>query len=316
MKDTPLVSIVTPFLNEQRFIAEAIESVLAQSYPHWELLLVDDGSDDRSTDIAKRYAQNHGPRIRYLAHAQHANRGKSVSRNLGIAAARGSYLALLDADDIFLPHKLEHQLSVLRSLPQCAMVYGPTRYWYGWTGREKDRAKDKVQPVAAEDGIAHPPPLLLSQYLRNPGSVPCTCALLIETGAVSRIGGFDEAIADLYEDQVFISKLCLHETIVVDGTCCDQYRQHPDSTSAAAVDSGAYHPYLPNAARGAYLRWLERYIGETGTADTALLKAFNHATRPYRYPRLYRVLGPLNYLSPWANAWLARLSRRPKLSKS
>src|SRR5215211_6343875 len=109
----PLVSVVIPFLNAERFIQEAIESVFAQTYDNWELLLVDDGSNDGSTRIALEYAERNSGRVRYLQHPGHRNRGVSASRNLGISSARGEYIAFLDADDVWLPHKLEQQVEIL-----------------------------------------------------------------------------------------------------------------------------------------------------------------------------------------------------------
>src|SRR5215475_5728613 len=101
MHDQPLVSVVIIFLNAECFIQEAIESVFAQAYPAWELLLVDDGSSDASTTIAQRYAEQHRHQVRCLEHPGHANRGMSASRNLGIRNARGPYIAFLDADDVW-----------------------------------------------------------------------------------------------------------------------------------------------------------------------------------------------------------------------
>src|SRR5262245_21147944 len=105
MSRTLLVSVIISFLNAERFIQEAIESVFAQGYEHWELLLVDDGSTDESTAIARRYTAQHPERVRYLEHAGHQNRGLSASRNLGIRHAQGEYIAFLDADDVWLPHR-------------------------------------------------------------------------------------------------------------------------------------------------------------------------------------------------------------------
>src|SRR5690606_41464320 len=84
-----LVSVIIPFYNAERFIEEAIESVLVQTYPHWELLLVNDGSTDGSKEIAERYAEQYPERIRYLEHPDRANQGASASRNMGIRHARG-----------------------------------------------------------------------------------------------------------------------------------------------------------------------------------------------------------------------------------
>src|SRR5215207_5031419 len=109
MSTKPLVSVIVVFLNAEKFIEEALESVLAQTYDNWELLLVDDGSTDSSTEIALRYANRYSGRVRYVEHPWHQNRGASASRNLGIRHAKGEYIAFLDADDVWLAHKLEQQ---------------------------------------------------------------------------------------------------------------------------------------------------------------------------------------------------------------
>ena len=142
MNDQPLVSSIIIFYNAIKFMEEAIESIIAQSYDHWELLLVDDGSTDPSTALAKKYTEQYSGRIRYLEHENHQNRGLSASRNLGIRHAKGKYIAFLDADDIWLPHKLEKQVPVLESNPEAGMIYGSLLFWYSWTGNPDDREKD------------------------------------------------------------------------------------------------------------------------------------------------------------------------------
>src|SRR5437773_4242914 len=99
MTNKPLVSVIIIFLNAEKFIEEAIESVLAQTYDHWELLLVDDGSIDSSTEIALRYAEQYPGKVNYLEHEGHQNRGMSASCNLGIRNTKGEYIAFLDVDD-------------------------------------------------------------------------------------------------------------------------------------------------------------------------------------------------------------------------
>src|SRR3712207_4093497 len=120
----PSVSVITIFLDEERFIEEAIESVLAQRYDNWELLLVDDGSTDGSTQIALRYAERYPEKVRYLEHPGHENRGRSATRNVGTSYARGEHIGFLDADDVWLPHKLQQQVEILNSHPEAGMVYG------------------------------------------------------------------------------------------------------------------------------------------------------------------------------------------------
>jgi glycosyltransferase involved in cell wall biosynthesis len=285
-RPAPLVSVVTIFLDAERFLADAVESLLAQTHEEWELLLVDDGSVDASADIARAYANRHPGRVRVLAHEDGRNRGKSVARNLGIAAARGRYVAFLDADDVFLPAKLARQVRLLEAHPEASMVYGPSLYWYGWTGDPADRARDRLAALGVSAGAVYDPPALLTVYLRDGGVVPCTCGLLARTSVVRDVGAFDETIADLFEDQVLLAKVCLRHRVYVDGVCGDLYRQHEGSTSQAAVRSGRYHPEAPNPAQAAYLVWLAGHIAGAGIRDAALQRALGAARFPYRHPKL------------------------------
>src|SRR6188768_4216465 len=98
----PLVSVITCFYNEEKFLKEAIESVLKQKYPNWEYLLVDDGSTDGSSEIAKIYAEKYSGQITLLHHEGKANKGLSPSRNLGIEYSKGDLICFLDADDVYL----------------------------------------------------------------------------------------------------------------------------------------------------------------------------------------------------------------------
>src|SRR5262245_60211168 len=106
------------FLDALPFLDEAIESVRAQTCDEWELLLVDDGSTDGSTAVALRHAERDPGRIRYLEHPGHENHGMSASRNLGVSHARGQYVGFLDADDVWLPRKLEQQTAILDGRPE------------------------------------------------------------------------------------------------------------------------------------------------------------------------------------------------------
>ena len=105
-----LASVVTPCYNGARYIGETIESVLAQTYPRWEMIVVDDGSTDGSGGVVAPYAEADG-RIRYV---RQENAGSAAARNNGIRRARGQYIALLDADDVWSPRFLERQIAFMR----------------------------------------------------------------------------------------------------------------------------------------------------------------------------------------------------------
>jgi glycosyltransferase involved in cell wall biosynthesis len=310
MKNPPLVSIVLIFWNAEKFFGEAIASVVQQTYPHWELLLVDDGSTDHSTAMAQSAAARYPGKVRYLEHAGHGNRGKSTSRNLGIQKARGEYVTFLDADDVFLPDKLERQVAILASHPEAAMVYGRTLYWYSWTGNPADHGCDRMGKLGVEPATLFQPPALLTRFLRDGGMVPCICSVLARRQVVVGIEGFTETIQHLYEDQVFLAKMCLAAPVYVEPDCGERYRQHPDSSSAIAMRAGAYDPRRPNPARQAFLQWLGQYLVARGEADMALHQALHRALRPYQYPRLYRLLTPMLALGLHLRGYGSLVKRR------
>jgi glycosyltransferase involved in cell wall biosynthesis len=277
----PLVSAVIIFLNAEPFIREAIESVLAQTYEEWELLLVDDGSTDTSRGIALRYAEQYPAKVRYLEHAHHDNRGMSASRNLGIANAKGEYIAFLDADDVWLPHKLQHQVYILESQPSAAMVYGPTQWWYGWTGKTEDRLRDYVFETGVQANTLVEAPTLLTHFLRIPENSPCTCSVLIRRTVAEQVGGFEEHFRSLYEDQVFFAKVCLSAPVFVSAECSARYRQHANSNCSVTLETEQ-----PAAARMAFLRWLAAYVRKQ---NSTLSKRLRREIWPCRYPNLDRI---------------------------
>jgi glycosyltransferase involved in cell wall biosynthesis len=265
MNSQLLVSVVTNFLNEEKFLEEAIESVFAQTYDNWELLLVNDGSTDGSTQIAQRYAERHPEKVRYLEHPGHRNRGASASRNLGISHARGEYLAFLDADDVWLSYKLQQQVAILSSQPEAAALYGNTLYWYSWTGNPKDVRRDFVpRLVAQSDTLFKPPTLLRLSYPLGKGTAPSLCNLVLRREVTERTGVFEESFSRVYTDQAFLVKLYLKESVFVasESECWDKYRQHPDSSSAVVRTTGQYYCVRQN-----FLNWLEGYLSDQGLND-------------------------------------------------
>lgn len=110
MEDYGLVSIITPTWNCGAFIAETIESVQAQTYGNWEMLIVDDCSKDNTREIVAEY-QRKDPRIKY--HCLERNSGAAVARNTALRMAKGRWIAFLDSDDLWMPEKLERQINFM-----------------------------------------------------------------------------------------------------------------------------------------------------------------------------------------------------------
>jgi glycosyltransferase involved in cell wall biosynthesis len=159
----PLVSVMIGAYNAERYLAEAIDSVLAQTYRPLELIVVDDGSDDRTAEIARGY----GNRLKYLY--QHRG-GMAASRNRAIEEARGDYFAFLDADDRFPPDKLEEQIAAFRRDPELEVVFG--------------HVTEFISPEVGDDVRA----LLRGPVKNTPWPTPNL--MLVKREAFSRVGLF------------------------------------------------------------------------------------------------------------------------------
>jgi hypothetical protein len=287
----PKVSVTIIFLNPSAaYLAEAVASVRAQTLEDWELILVDDGSTDDASAFARSAAAAEPERIRYLEHPGHANLGMSASRNLGISAARGRYLALLDADDTYLPGRLAHQVAILDAEPDVAMVYGPYLYWYSWQADATDA--DRVSPLGLATETTHPPPTVLEAFITSGGHIlPGICSLTVRSEAVAAVGGFEPEFRGCYEDQIFLAKICGRFPVHITSRCLDRYRQHDASCTAEAARTGEYLPELPHPARERFLRWLQAYLEREGPNTPAIRRALKRELWPYDHPGIFKLVG-------------------------
>jgi glycosyltransferase involved in cell wall biosynthesis len=301
--DKPLVSVIIIFLNEERFIREAIEGVFAQTYEHWELLLVDDGSTDSSTAIAKTYSEQQPEKICYLEHEHHENRGMSASRNLGIRHARGKYIALVDADDVWLPDKLDNQVAILARHPSAAMVCGPVQWWYSWTGQLEDSGRDFVSALNTSPDTMVEPPELLIPLLSN--ETATTTPGLFRREIVNTVGGFEECFRGLYEDQAFFAKICSKSQVYVASQCWYRWRKHPTSSCSVAVNDGKYH-----IARFRFLTWLEKYLSSQNVKNRRVWRELHKQMRRYRYPRWDHVISKAYQFFKRSEETLRKIGRR------
>ena len=311
MTERPRVSVIMPFLASVAFIRESIESVRAQSYPDWELLLCDDGATDGSTVIAKEHAAADPARIRWLEHEGHETRGASAARNLGLLHARGEFIAFLDADDVWLPNKLMEQLALLDATPQADALCGASLLWYGWTGRKEDAQRDRVLALGPPHGSLWPAPSFLVRRLRGRAASPATCSLIVRHEAIRRAGRFEESFTRVYTDQAFYAKLFLRASLLVVDTCWDRYRQHADSAVATVTSAGELR-----GAKLRYLLWVERYLETHHVRDADVLAALRWELWGVRNPRSYALLRTVRRASRKLRAMPGRLaatfrSRRP-----
>lgn len=133
---TPEVSVILPTYNRAEHLTRCIESVINQTYQNWELIVVDDGSQDHTFDLVNKYLQKL-PQIRYL---KHQNRGAALSRNIGIKVSFGNYLTFIDSDDQYLPHHLQSRLNYFQNDPELELITG------GFRSDQEIWVKDYYQP--------------------------------------------------------------------------------------------------------------------------------------------------------------------------
>lgn len=176
----PLVSVVIPAYNAERYILDALSSVFAQHYEPLEILLVDDGSQDGTVALVEREA----PGVRII---RQANAGAAAARNIGLQAARGDLICLLDADDGWFPGKLVAQVEYLRGHPEVGMVF---HHWLVWQPDEHGRY---VPPVCSGDQAEGADPAysgwLYPQLLLD--CVVHTSTVMLRRQVVDDIGLFD-----------------------------------------------------------------------------------------------------------------------------
>ena len=153
-----LVSIITPIYNGEKYVSETIESVLHQTYPNWEMIVVDDGSKDHSADIVSDYVRKDF-RIVLL---QQPNGGSASARNNGIRHAKGQYIALLDADDVWAPIFLESQLALMKS-KNALLVYSSYR-------RINEKSEEILRPYMAK-------PMVTFRQMQKVNHIACLTGL-------------------------------------------------------------------------------------------------------------------------------------------
>ena len=282
---SPRVSVITIFFNAAEFLGEAIESVLAQDYRDFELLLVDDGSADGSAAIAQDYAKREADRIRLLRHSGHVNRGMSASRNLGMREARGELIAFIDADDRWRSNKLSDQVAIFDEHPRVDACCGAVNYWRSWAG-----GTDEVIPTGhVQNRPVEPPEAILAVYPLGKAAAPCPSDLIVRRATALALGGFEESFTgalQMYEDQAFLAKLYLEAVVYFDKRCWLDYRRHDASCVAAVTRDGRY-----DEVRKHFLEWLSDYLAQRPHLQRGeVMNALDRALFPYRHPRVGRPL--------------------------
>jgi glycosyltransferase involved in cell wall biosynthesis len=231
--------VVIPCYNQAHFLGEAIESVFSQSYRRFEVIVVDDGSTDETSEVAVRYGEE-GVRL-----IRQENRGLARARNRGLEGAKGEYVVFLDADDRLLPRALEAGLECFEAHPECALVAGHSRFM------DADgfiRAEPRPpRPIGSDLFLA----LLERRYFVIPGAVMYRCAVIESVGAFDTSLGAAEDY-DLYFRIAKTFPVYWHHEVVL------EYRKH-DASMTRKAGLMLQHTVVVLRRQWRYVRGKRRY---------------------------------------------------------
>lgn len=218
---TPLVSIITPIYNAEKFLIDTLESVRHQTYSHWELILIDDGSTDQSRALVERWMQQF-PDLK-LCYIRQENQGVSAARNHGFSYAKGDYVSFLDADDVWFPDKLAVDIQTIRNHqdPVCLIYSG----YYVVNDKYRLTNIPKHLPISPYDF----------------GSV-VACNIfpsiaLMHRNVFIQLNGFLDNKICSQEDRVFFVKACVYFPAFMTGERQVMYRQLPSGRALNNLDN-------------------------------------------------------------------------------
>ena len=290
-RNVPRVSVVMPVYNVEAYVAEAIRSVLAQTFTDFELIIVDDGGHDASMEICRSFAD---PRITIVSQQ---NRGLAGARNTGIAAAQGEFVALLDSDDRWLPEKLMLHVIHLDNAPEIGVSFAPSRFIDAAGQPLRIVQRPKLKAVAAKD-----------IFCRNPvgnGSAPVLRRSALDKVAFahphdrSRTCWFDESLRQSEDIEMWLRLSLtggvrfegiapvLTEYRIGSGGLSAQILRQYDSWQGVVTRMTRYAPEFTARhiarARAYQLRYLARraiQLGDAGMAMALLRGAAASSIRP------------------------------------
>ncbi|CAN7290889.1 glycosyltransferase family 2 protein [Rhizobium sp. LjRoot254] len=299
--EQPLVSCIVIFYNADRYISDALESVAAQTWLNWELVLVDDGSTDNSRSITEAFAARYPERVHILEHPGRVNLGKSVARNVGFSAAKGEFIAMLDADDVWLPEKLAEQVALMAAYPEVDIVYGKVEFWYSWTGKPRDALKKYTSALGIPADTPQDARRLLEVILRQTARgvdevTPYPSAMMFRRALLERSGACDPDFKFLHDDVVFFVKAFLVAKIYAADRIWAKYRVAPDDTYSlsfeAAFKAGDWSEGGEPERR--LLERAEQYVASASPPSKRLVRALRHARLQFQSPQFHRL---------WRHLW-------------
>lgn len=295
-KKHPLVSIIIPFYNREKFLGEAIESVLIQNVSDWELLLIDDGSTDNSVEVVKKYIEEYPEKIYLFSHQDNKNKGASPSRKLGLNHAKGKFISFLDSDDIYLENTLEREIKAFEENTKADAVCGTAECWYSWSDNAKKNEKDFIIDLVLETEKLYQPPDLFIHNMKAGGRKSPTNSMMLKRRFAEKIKMFSETYNVAWEDQIWWAKMTLNGNIYVMDAVLSKYRLHSDSISS--IESQNAFEFVSIKI---FLEWLNKYLKKQNIQNKDVWNSFKGFQRKvylegklWKLKNLYRNFLPLH----------------------
>ncbi|HST23427.1 MAG TPA: glycosyltransferase [Blastocatellia bacterium] len=266
-----LVSAIVPCYNQAHFLSEAIESILGQTYRHFEIIVIDDGSTDETALVASRYES-----VRCI---RRNNEGLAAARNIGLCYSAGDYIVFLDADDRLLPEAFEAGVNCLSDHPECALAYGHVRL-VGASGAPLP------SPQQSSVDREHYLELLRHNYIWTPGAV------MYRRSALDAVGDFDVSVnasAD-FDMNIRIARsypIRCHDKVIL------EYRKHD------ANMSGKFELMLSSSV--AVLRSQWKYVKGNREFEKVIESSIS-STREYYGEKMVRELQSKIHACEWKRA--------------
>jgi glycosyltransferase involved in cell wall biosynthesis len=234
----PTVDVIMPTYNAAKYLPLAIESVIAQTFEDWRILIVDDGSTDNTAEIVATFAERLGPKLKYI---QQANGGPAKARNNAISHSSATFLAFLDADDMWTPCRLSESVKCLEGRPEVGLTYGFIR--------RIDSEGKVIDTVASrqKNGEGRIAPYIYTKKV----DLPCA-TITIRKECIDAVGGFDESMWAT-EDRDLWLRIALKYEVALVPHIMALYRISPDSLTTS-----------PNRMLEGQLRFLEKNYGAPG----------------------------------------------------
>jgi len=239
----PKVDVIIPAYNAAKYLPAAIESVVAQTFEDWRIVLVDDGSTDDTAAVVAPFIEQLGPKLEYI---KQVNRGLPATRNTAIANSSAEFLALLDADDVWLPGRLSESLKYFEGHPEVGLTYG---------------YNDRIDPEGnvidtfdrpQKNGVGRIAPYI---YMRKVDL--CCPTITFRRKCVDEVGPFDESLRATEDRDLWI-RIALRYEVALVPKLIAHYRMSPNSMS---TDSGRM--------LRAQLQFIEKYYGAPGCGMVA-----------------------------------------------